>query len=503
MNATVIRAWLAEIDSDPPSPASKSVGLPPSPSPSHSPPSRASCQGRSQARQPQKTNNYCPTAAASADISSPLSSLFSHTLSQASFHTPSDPNTPESLPSTVTGSSGASEQNPLMKVLELNKLDIPVRWRETGITDLRRRLDNHGSAGLLTSITSARDIGFLPLELRQVLDAELVLGNKFDWEYAKTPSAPVSESQLRRAKFLAGTTSETRKAPSRRARGNADPDTSLSSFIHLQSLLSELEILRTIVATTKDYTLIHRSEASWNEAIHSRMLKLAVSRTPGVGVENITHANIANDFLPLTSARYMSVPSVSWPIDYAMVLKPSYPPGGAESHENSGDGSGSSKEPLNLDRINSFLRILDYPSFNQSSYPPLRTMPSGIFIQTKVNLKKSLEAQAELGVWLASWYGRVSEFPNVRDHDGGNDDDDGHVLPPPVLPILLVQDEHWKLYFAFNAGSHYGVCGGVKIGSTDTLDDAYRLLAVLRVLAKWMETDFRAWVEDCLSRAGV
>ena len=116
-------------------------------------------------------------------------------------------------------------------------------------------------------------------------------------------------------------------------------------------------------------------------------------------------------------------------------------------------------------------------------------MPSGMFIETKVNTQKSTEAKAQLGMWLASWYGRVSEFPGAS------------VLP--VLPILLVEAGSWELHFAFDAGSHYDVCGRVSIGSTESLDEAYRLLAVLRILAKWMETDFLMWVEGCLQRAGV
>ncbi|GAW25757.1 hypothetical protein SAMD00023353_1202060 [Rosellinia necatrix] len=98
-------------------------------------------------------------------------------------------------------------------------------------------------------------------------------------------------------------------------------------------------------------------------------------------------------------------------------------------------------------------------------------------------------------MWLASWYGRVSEFPSVTDWDG--------VLPAPVLPVLLVEARSWGLSFAFDAGSHYDVCGRVSIGPTHSLEEAHRLLAVLRVLAKWMETEFLAWAEGCLRRAGI
>ncbi|KAI0426627.1 hypothetical protein F5Y09DRAFT_58062 [Xylaria sp. FL1042] len=438
-----------------------------------------------------------PYAAASTNRTSRSRSLFSHRLSQATFSEPSNTDAPTSLRSAVTGSSRARSQSPIKQANDLMKLDIPVYWRDISLVELHRRLDDRRSAGLLKSINSVLRKGYLPMELRDTLDLELGLDDGDDILYAKTPSLPISESQLRRAKFLAGTMSRSLSASPQQAGGSPDLNKSLSSFNHLQSLLSELEVLGTIVATTQDYSTVPRAEASWNERIHGRMLDLAVSHTPSVGVENVTRANIAKDFLPPTSARHMSLPAGSKLIDYAMVVKPSPTFGDEESDENNDDGS----KKLSLERIVYFVDMLDYPSFNQSSYSPLCSMPSGIFIETKVNTQKSTEAKAQLGMWLASWYGRVSEFPNIRDHDNNNNNN--NVLPPPVLPILLVEAGSWELYFAFDAGSHYDVCGRVSIGSTHSLDEAYRLLAVLRILAKWMETDFLAWVEECLRRAGV
>ncbi|KAI0811442.1 hypothetical protein GGR55DRAFT_643131 [Xylaria sp. FL0064] len=51
--------------------------------------------------------------------------------------------------------------------------------------------------------------------------------------------------------------------------------------------------------------------------------------------------------------------------------------------------------------------------------------------------------------------------------------------------------------------SHYEVCGPINIASTDNLNDAYRLLGVLRILANWMATDFYDWVDHCLKEVGV
>ncbi|RWA09180.1 hypothetical protein EKO27_g5926 [Xylaria grammica] len=444
---------------------------------------------------PSKIARPLAAAAASTNTTSRSQSIFSNKLSQSVFfEPPTTTDAPTSWRSAVTASTRARSHSPIKQASDLMKLDIPVYWRDISNEELQRRMEHRGSAGLLKSINSVLRKGYLPLELRDILDPKFGLDDGDDRLYAKTPSAPVSESQLRQAKFVAGTMSRLSSASPQQAGGGPDLDTSLLSLIHLQSLLSELEVLGTIVATTEEYSRVPRAEASWNERIHGRMLDLAASHTPSVGVENVTRANIAKDFLPPTSARHTPLPAGSKLIDYAMVLKPSPAFADEESRENK-DNTGRKK--LSIERIVHFVDMLDYPSFNQSSYSPLCSMPSGVFIETKVNTQKSTEAKSQLGMWLASWYGRVSEFPESRGHD-----DDGG-LRPPVLPILLVEAGVWGLYFAFDAGSHYDVCGRVSIGSTHSLEDAYRLLAVLRVLAKWMETDFLAWVEACFQRTGV
>ncbi|KAI1260757.1 hypothetical protein F5Y18DRAFT_404411 [Xylariaceae sp. FL1019] len=535
MEATVVLAWLADVYSSSLSPSSQLIRSPPSPAP---PPSRASRQRprRSQTRHAasmsprrrsprQKGSEVVEdaavgpavgpaagplqvdctraaldkldddTTAAATASKNPVTrtrSLFSQELAEPALSEPSGTHGPTSLPSALTGSSRTRSQTPMKQVNDLLKLDIPVYWRDIPRAELHRRLDDRGSAGLLQSISSVLRKGYLPLELRDILDPELGLDDSDDMLYAQTPPAPIADSQRRRAALVAGAMSGSLLASPQRTQGGPAFDNSLSSFIHLQPLLSELDVIEEIVATTQDYSNVPRAEASWNERIHGRMLDLAVSHTPSVGVENVTRADIAEDFLPPTSARHMAQPATSKLIDYAMVVKPSPTLGDHESHEKH-DGS----KKLSLERIVHFVDMLDYPSFNQSSYSPLCSMPSGVFIKTNVNTHESTEAKAQLGMWLASWFGRVSEFPDSSDHDGRD------VLPSPVLPALLVDGASWELYFAFDAGSHYDVCGRVGIGSTHSLDEAYRLLAVLRILAKWMETDFRAWVEECFRRAGV
>ncbi|KAI0478309.1 hypothetical protein F4859DRAFT_479332 [Xylaria cf. heliscus] len=428
-----------------------------------------------------------PRAPVTSALTTRSRSMQSYSVAQVTSFT-SFPRSPTK--STTASSSYTRSTSPVKQTDDLVRLDKPVySYGDISTENLMRKLQQHGPASvdLLIKIKAALRIGYLPIELREILDTEMCLGEHEYALYAKRPPLPVPNiSMLRDANFLISTTLKSLLPSSQR--NNSKTDEFLPDFLHLQSLISELDMLRKIVSTTKDYGDRIRAEASWNEQVHGRMLELAVLHAPGVGVENITRANIAKEFLPpISDHNRFSAPS-SKLIDYAMVLQP-LDLLRAEIAENISDN-----KRLSLSRMVSFVDKLDYPSFNQSSYAPLRSMPSGIFIETKINSQKSSEATAQLGIWLASWHNRVSKFPRSDKHKG---------LPSPVLPVLKVDSSSWRLGFAFDMDSHYEVCGGINIGSTDDLDDAYRLLSVLRVLTNWMATDFYDWVDSCLKEAGL
>ncbi|KAI0864221.1 hypothetical protein F4860DRAFT_529758 [Xylaria cubensis] len=207
--------------------------------------------------------------------------------------------------------------------------------------------------------------------------------------------------------------------------------------------------------------------------------------TPSVFAANITRATITKDYLPkaLASARTVSLPSDSKIIDYALVLRP------------------DKDEIVTDERMGPFLDLLDHLSFNQSNSSELQGTPSGVFIETKSAFGKENEAKTQLGIWLASWFDRVTKFP--CDSDPNNDIDPNDVLPPPVIPLIIIEGRMWELWFAFSLDSSYCVYGPIELGNTYLLLGLYQILAVLRVLVEWMATDFRDWVDQCLKNAGV
>ncbi|KAI0406669.1 hypothetical protein F4802DRAFT_557049 [Xylaria palmicola] len=504
MDSRVVLAWLYDVCSSSPLPPLYSVShnhhnpMPRSPKKKVTP-SLVGDSSRLDDDQPQRDNSgdsnqdndpfTTPRAPVTSVITTRSRSMLSYSLAQGTAPT-SFPRSPtRSSKSSVTGSSCNRSTSPMKQANDLAKLDKPV-YVNINISkpELQSKMQQHGSGDLLKKIHTILRKGYLPIELRDILDAELIIDDDDDTLYAKRPPSPITDTRswLDSAKLLISTTFKSLLSSSQSDKSKTREF--LPTFLHLQSLISELDTLRRIVSTTKEYTKVIRAEASWNEQVHGRMLELAVLHIPGVGVENITRANIAKEFLPPMSDHQKFSSPGSKLIDYAMVLQP------LDSPSAGSDRNSDSNKRLALSRIRSFLDMLVYPSFNQSSYAPLCDMPSGIFIETKINSQKSSEAIAQLGIWLSSWYSRVSEFPRS---------DESKRLASPVLPILQVASASWDLWFAFDMDSYYEICGPINIASTDELIDAYRLLGVLRILANWMATDFYDWVDRCLKEAGV
>ncbi|UPK92543.1 hypothetical protein LCI18_003478 [Fusarium solani-melongenae] len=229
-----------------------------------------------------------------------------------------------------------------------------------------------------------------------------------------------------------------------------------AGMARLITLHNELSAIREMVASTIRFTNTPRSEATWNNHIHGPALRLATSAEPHVGAENITQATIAKAFIP----------PFAW----------------------------GAQDPGELTvRIADFVDGFDGPrSFNQSTHGPLRYELTGVLIETKVDTRRRAEGKAQLGVWLAAWYGRIAKFAPWPSEGAGT-------LGLPFLPVFLVVCEKWELYFAFDRKSEIHVCGPLEIGSTVTVDGSYRLLAVIRLLAGWVSQEFREWVERCVS----
>jgi hypothetical protein len=52
------------------------------------------------------------------------------------------------------------------------------------------------------------------------------------------------------------------------------------------------------------------------------------------------------------------------------------------------------------------------------------------------------EARVQLGIWLSAWHERVGQLHANEDH---------RVI---TLPVIIVLNHYWHLYFAVDKGSH-------------------------------------------------
>ncbi|KAF5988536.1 hypothetical protein FBULB1_1412 [Fusarium bulbicola] len=347
--------------------------------------------------------------------------------------------------STRTGSSITSRTrstSPVKSPDDLLKLAKPVKWIEAAPGAMKKRIQATNNAAALNLWNSIWNVvggrGYIPRELMGLLQEEL---QAFDTKFTTEDRVVnlTAQQQEDAAQIFTSFNDETK---------------------HQMSLYNELTTIRNIVADSTDFIKWNRSEAAWNDHIHGPTLRLAMSTIAGVCAENITTASIDKDFLPAWKGEETDIGKM---IDYTLLLRPD--------------------EQLSTD-IKTFVDACQGPrTFNQSTSEHLRYKPTGVFIETKTDMKRHSEGKVQLGIWLASWFERTAQFAATK---------------IPLMPVLLVVCTRWELHFAFNNGTHYDIVGPVDVGGTGTVEDMYRLLAVLRLLGNWVGGEFREWVRHCI-----
>ncbi|KAI1359336.1 hypothetical protein F5Y08DRAFT_344775 [Xylaria arbuscula] len=209
---------------------------------------------------------------------------------------------------------------------------------------------------------------------------------------------------------------------------------------------AELAMLRSIVSSTKNLNNADIvEEVTWHEKIYRPLLDLAVAAVPGVEVKNGT----TSPDIAVHSTRP-----------------------GPSRHKNSCLALPATGYVLNL-----------------SSAAPDH-MRSGVFIRCPPDEKTLSSELAQCAMFYYTWANRVCNYKNAANQRSGLEK-----VSPPILPIVQVNGAEWGLYFADSASDLFGP---IIIGSTYDLEDAYRLLGILKTLATWMATHFQGWVQSCL-----
>ena len=228
-----------------------------------------------------------------------------------------------------------------------------------------------------------------------------------------------------------------------------------------RQLINEFDALIEIRDSTAFCKIDRVHEPSWNELVHSMMLKQVVRNRPGFQYYNITTARIIKELVP--GNKYGELLKNKM-IDYAITLE---------------------SPLLSVDQVVTRLATSPRPlqrTINPSDYTPLRHKPVAISIETKPPGGSKESGEVQLSIWAMAYFNRLRTLTQ-----------------DPVsitLPLILVSDEHWKLMFARDLEHSIEIIHAVNIGNTGDIIGCYTILAALRLLCRWAEDTFLGWFSD-------
>lgn len=228
-----------------------------------------------------------------------------------------------------------------------------------------------------------------------------------------------------------------------------------------EELKDEFKALRDIRNETSACKRKHLHEPSWNELVHSQVLKQAVLGRPGFSYYNITTARVIRELVPGNEYGELLKGKM---IDFAVTLGP----------------------PL-VHTANVINRLTASPrklqrTCNPSDYSPLCYEPIVLGIETKSPDGGSENGEVQLSVWAMAYFNRMRQL-----------------IEDPVdmtLPLLLIADARWKLYFASDLAHEIHLIDAVDIGTTADIIGCYTILEALRAIFSWVEEIYCPWYSE-------
>ncbi|KAF2965950.1 hypothetical protein GQX73_g7611 [Xylaria multiplex] len=213
------------------------------------------------------------------------------------------------------------------------------------------------------------------------------------------------------------------------------------------------------------------SEPSWNCEVHSPILRLGLTRLKRVRHFNITTATLCPSLLPIVEKSGETLQSK--PVDYSLNLVPA-------------------PDTSLADAINVFVDTQppDMRTISPTMYDPVRRWPQAVAIGTRVTSSSS-DPLVQLTVWAQATFTRFRQLIHSKHGSDG--------ISLLTLPVIAVYGHEWHLWFSRDTTCRFELYGPLKIGSTETLLNTFKLIRSLRTLAEWVDTDFCAWVEKAFA----
>jgi hypothetical protein len=238
------------------------------------------------------------------------------------------------------------------------------------------------------------------------------------------------------------------------------PNTTTSS-----SVCPPLDQVFNIHASAKECHNEMHPEASWNMLVHQRILALAVSQC-------WARSDSAVHFMPCTTAKIQpayrrgSGAGSAKMVDFAMYIEPSF----------FGNDVNSA--------VDTTRKLLSDASINHTDFAPLRRRPIALSIESKTTGHQLLEAEVQVGVWLAAQWRMLESLPKrpTAESDVG--------LLPSFLPAVIVQGHDWHFVATTRTGTCTTLWAKQTFGSSETVLGVYQIICVLRYLARWAEQHY-------------
>ncbi|KAL6912489.1 hypothetical protein FSST1_010249 [Fusarium sambucinum] len=249
-----------------------------------------------------------------------------------------------------------------------------------------------------------------------------------------------------------------------------------------QKIKNEHRIILDILEEAAEASRLAKGESAWNAQVHYPLLKLAFSDFPSLRPETITNAQIVKDFRP----RSNSIPNSS--ASSSSLLSDSSQwtePVSSSAHKMVDFALALIPDAELQTKIDLFLRTQHHETINQTTYPALANRPAPLFIETKTTSGSGSRSQVQLGIWAASWFQRLRAAGSAKE-----------AIP---IPLVQVYGNIWHVIFAFNENDKVTLVDHTfRIGDTASIVGMYQLMAALRVVGKWADTEFRTWVAEFL-----
>ncbi|KAF5022185.1 hypothetical protein F66182_5772 [Fusarium sp. NRRL 66182] len=219
-------------------------------------------------------------------------------------------------------------------------------------------------------------------------------------------------------------------------------------------------------------------EASWNVEVHHRLLQ-AILRDPGSATGK------AIDFTTCTTARphrkFVPCSSTAKMVGFCLYLN----------------------KDLDLHALQAFGRQTPTLTVNHADFAPLQLSLVLLSVETKRPGKELDAAQLQMGVWhaaqwsfLRSAIGLTSRPLTAEEEVRRKQNAHGALVELGFIPGIIVQGHRWLFVFSTLEGDKTVLWTERQFGTTQSILDAYSIVAGVRELAGWARDVYVPWFQE-------